>query len=41
MTTKRLPETPAVFYRTAGGDEPVLDWIRSLPAEDRRHSELI
>lgn len=36
MTTKHLPEIPAVFYRTAGGTEPVLDWIRSLPPEDRR-----
>jgi phage-related protein len=36
MTPKRLPEIPASFYRTTGGTEPVLDWLRSLPAEDRR-----
>ena len=36
MTTKNLPEIPAFFYRTAGGPEPVLDWLRSLPPEDRR-----
>jgi len=36
MNPKRLAEIPVVFYRTAGGTEPVLDWLRSLPAEDRR-----
>jgi phage-related protein len=32
----RLIEIPVVFYRTAGGAEPVLDWLRGLPADDRR-----
>ena len=36
MTDARLAEIPVFFYRTAGGVEPVLDWLRSLPAEDRR-----
>jgi len=27
---------PVIFYRTAAGGEPVLDWLRSLPPEDRR-----
>ena len=36
MAEKRLPEMPAYFYRTAGGAEPVLDWLRSLPPDDRR-----
>jgi phage-related protein len=36
MTHTRLTEIPVVFYRTAGGTEPVLEWLRSLPAEDRR-----
>ena len=36
MTPKHLPEIPAFFYRTTGGTEPVLDWLRSLPPEDRR-----
>ena len=27
---------PVVFYRTAGGVEPVREWLRSLPEEDRR-----
>jgi len=36
MAPRRLPEIPVSFYRTTGGSEPVLDWLRSLPAEDRR-----
>jgi phage-related protein len=36
MNPPRLAEIPVVFYRTSGGAEPVLDWLRSLPAEDRR-----
>jgi phage-related protein len=32
----RLKEIPVVFYRTAGGNEPVLDWLRDLQPEDRR-----
>jgi phage-related protein len=27
---------PVVFYQTAQGGEPVRDWLRALPAEDRR-----
>lgn len=27
---------PVVFYRTARGAEPVREWLRSLPADDRR-----
>ena len=33
---KHLPEIPAVFYRSTGGTEPVLDWLRGLPTDDRR-----
>lgn len=33
MTLKRVP---ARFYRTASGREPVREWLKSLPAEDRR-----
>src|SRR5579864_7059587 len=36
MNAARLAEIPVVFYRTSGGAEPVLDWLRGLPAEDRR-----
>jgi phage-related protein len=35
MTPPRPPETPVVFYRTAGGAEPVRDWLKTLPVEDR------
>ena len=36
MSPARLTEIPVIFYRTAGGTEPVLDWLCGLPAEDRR-----
>lgn len=36
MTGARLTEIPVVFYRTAGGIEPVREWLRSLPEDDRR-----
>jgi phage-related protein len=32
----RLAEIPVVFYRSATGVEPVREWLRTLPAEDRR-----
>jgi phage-related protein len=31
-----LAELPVQFYRTSAGSEPVREWLRSLPAEDRR-----
>ncbi len=36
MLGKHLSEIPVVFYRTATGVEPVRDWLRSLPEDDRR-----
>jgi phage-related protein len=27
---------PAIFYRTPGGAEPVRDWLKDLPHDDRR-----
>lgn len=36
MAATRLTEIPVIFYRAPGGAEPVLDWLRSLPVEDRR-----
>jgi phage-related protein len=36
MNAARSAEMPVVFYRTSGGAEPVLDWLRSLPTDDRR-----
>jgi phage-related protein len=32
----RLVEMPVVFYRSAARGEPVREWLRELPAEDRR-----
>ena len=29
-------EIPVVFYRAGGGVEPVRDWLRNLPEDDRR-----
>ncbi len=36
MTNRRLTEIPVAFYRASNGAEPVVDWLRSLPPEDRR-----
>jgi phage-related protein len=36
MTKHRRKMTPVRFYATAGGAEPVLDWIRGLESDDRR-----
>ena len=36
MAQARLTEIPVYFYRTTMGTEPVPDWLRGLPAEDRR-----
>jgi hypothetical protein len=36
MNPAHLTEIPVVFYRTSGGAEPVLDWLRCLPVDDRR-----
>lgn len=31
-----MKRVPAIFFRTASGSEPVRDWLKSLPPEDRR-----
>jgi hypothetical protein len=31
-----LSAIPIIFYRTAQGSEPLREWLRTLPAEDRR-----
>ena len=36
MTADRLTEMPVIFYSTAGGAEPIREWLRDLPPEDRR-----
>lgn len=33
---KRPKKIPAFFYQTAGGAEPVREWLKQLNAEDRR-----
>ena len=35
MPTDR-PKLPVFFYRTRRGSEPVRDWLKTLPAEERR-----
>jgi phage-related protein len=35
MPGEHLNQIPVVFYRTAGGVEPVRDWLKALPDEDR------
>jgi len=36
MPRPRAIEIPVIFYRTPGGADPVVEWLRGLPAEDRR-----
>lgn len=31
-----IRKTPLVFYRSSAGAEPVLDWLKSLPADERK-----
>ncbi len=31
-----LKRLSAIFYRTEAGNEPVRDWLKGMPAEDRR-----
>jgi phage-related protein len=33
---EELKRVPAVFYRSSSGSEPVREWLRDLPVEDRR-----
>ena len=36
MAKAHPQKTPLIFFRTEGGIEPVRDWLRDLPPEDRR-----
>lgn len=36
MSGQYMREIPVVFYRTSTGIEPVRDWLRGLPEDDRR-----
>jgi len=31
--SKHVPKLGCAFYRTAGGDEPVREWLRALDAD--------
>jgi phage-related protein len=36
MTGKQLKAIPVIFYRTSQGAEPVRNWLRDLPKDDRQ-----
>lgn len=36
MARAHPTEIPVIFYRTSAGAEPVVEWLRSLPPDDRR-----
>ena len=36
MATRSLPKLTVRFYREASGSEPVRDWLKSLPPDERR-----
>jgi phage-related protein len=36
MAQEHAPQIPVRFYRTDGGREPALEWLRGLAREDRR-----
>ena len=36
MTEVSPQKTPLIFFRTASGSEPVREWLKDLPPEDRR-----
>ncbi len=35
-TLRLMPAFRVLFYRTDAGNEPVRDWLREMPAEERR-----
>ena len=35
MVSDDTPKIPLVFYRTAGGREPVREWLKGLGRDDR------
>src|ERR1700694_2865695 len=36
VSVKQMKRVPAIFFRTKAGGEPVRDWLKGLPSEDRR-----
>lgn len=35
-SSRHLPKLTARFFRTEGGTEPVREWLKGLPADDRK-----
>lgn len=36
VSAKLVKRVPAIFFRTEAGGEPVRDWLKGLPSEDRQ-----
>lgn len=36
LSASEMKRVPAIFYRTESGREPVREWLREMPIEDRR-----
>jgi phage-related protein len=36
VSAKQVKRVPAIFFRTEAGGEPVRDWLKGLPSEDRQ-----
>ena len=37
-SSRHLPKLTARFFRTEGGAEPVREWLKGLPADDRKRA---
>jgi phage-related protein len=35
VAKEQAQRTPVIFYRTPGGNEPVREWLKALPQQDR------
>src|SRR5712692_8002799 len=35
-SARPVKRVPAIFFRTEAGGEPIRDWLKSLPSEDRK-----
>jgi phage-related protein len=35
-SAKQVKRVPAIFFRTEAGGEPVRDWLKALPSEERQ-----
>src|SRR6266851_9018062 len=36
VSAKQVKRVPAIFFRTEAGGEPVRNWLKGLPSEDRQ-----